>query len=105
MKQVMMIEDVEKYAAKPEEKVLTFSNQAIDDDTSILITILTDVLKPGIDFFRDCRVSSRDDLVKNAHWYAKYALRECQDTLQELGPWAACQVAGYLIKDLGKVCV
>ena len=97
-------ENVEKFAAKPVEEVLTFSNKAIDDDTNLLITILTDVLRPGIDFLRDCRVSSRGDL-KNAHWYAKFALRECQDTLQELGPWAACEVAGYLIKDLGIICV
>lgn len=96
-------EDVEKFAAKPKEEVLTFSNRAVDDDTNLLITILTDVLRPGIDFLGDCRVSARDVLVKNAHWYAKFALRECQDTLQELGPWAACQVAGYLIKDLGIV--
>lgn len=98
-------EDVEKFAAKPEEEVLTFSNRGVDEDTKLLITILTDVLRPGIEFLQDCRDSSRNALVKNAHWYAKFALRECLDTLKELGPWASCQVAGYLIKDLGKVCV
>lgn len=98
-------EDVEKFAAKPREEVLIFSDEAIDEDTILLITILSDVLKPGIDFLRDCRVSSKNDSLKNAHWYAKFALRECQDTLEELGPWAAYKVAGYLIKDLGKVCV
>lgn len=98
-------EDVEKFAAKPEEQVLTFSNLGVDEDTNLLITILTDVLRPGVDFLHDCRDSSRNATVKNAHWYAKFALRECLDTLDELGPWAAYQVAGYLIKDLGKVCV
>ena len=93
-------EEVEKFAAKPTEEVLTFSNET-DDDTTLLITILSDVLKPGIDFLCDCRVSRGNALSKNAHWYAKFALRECQDNLDELGPWAAYKVAGYLIKDLG----
>ena len=91
--------DVEKSAAKPTEEVLTFSNET-DDDTTLLITILGDVLKPGIEFLRECRVSSKDDSL-NAHSSAKSALRECQHTLDELGPWAAYKVAGYLIKDLG----
>ena len=96
-------EDVEKYAAKPKEQVLIYSNQNINEDITILIQILSDVLKPGIEFLRDCRVSSRDEMLKNAHWYAKFALRECEETLNELGPWAAHKVAGYLINDLGIV--
>ncbi|KAJ7383935.1 Endoribonuclease Dicer [Desmophyllum pertusum] len=92
--------DVEKFAAKPKEEVLICTNENIGDDTNKLVQKLRDVLKPGIDFLHDCRVSSNDS-VKNAHWFAKLALRECQGTLDELGPWAAYRVAGYLIKDLG----
>ena len=94
-------EDVEKFAAKPEEQVLTFSNRGVDEDTNLLITILTDLLRPGIEFLQDCQDSSRNAMVKDA----QFALGECLDTLDELGPWAAYLVAGYLIKDLGKVCV
>ena len=93
-------EDVEKYAAKPEELVLVYRSQSTDENVNILIQILSDVLKPGIGFLRDCRVSKIDE---NAHWYAKFALRECKETLDELGPWAAFKVAEYLIKDLGMV--
>ena len=93
-------EDVEKYAAKPEELVLVYKSQSTDENVNILIQILSDVLKPGIGFLRDCRVSKIDE---NAHWYAKYALRECNETLDQLGPWAAFKVAEYLIKDLGMV--
>ena len=93
-------EDVEKYAAKPEELVLVYKSESTDENVNILIQILSDVLKPGIGFLRDCRVSKIDE---NAHWYAKFALRECKETLDELGPWAAFKVAEYLIKDLGMV--
>ena len=93
-------EDVEKYAAKPKELVLIYPSQSTDENTNILIGKMSEVLKPGIRFLCDCRVSRIDE---NAHWYAKFALRECKETLDELGPWAAFKVAEYLIKDLGMV--
>ena len=93
-------EDVEKYAAKPKELVLIYPSQSTDENTNILIGKMSEVLKPGIRFLSDCRVSRIDE---NAHWYAKFALRECKETLDELGPWAAFKVAEYLIKDLGMV--
>ena len=94
-------EDVEKFAAKPKEEVLTFSNQAIDKDTDKLIAILTEVLKEGFDLLFAYPKLRGDVLLEKA----QSAFRDCQDILQELGPWAACKVAGYLIEDLGKVCV
>ena len=98
-------EEVEKFAAKPMEVVMTFSNNSIDEESSILIQILQEVLSPALEFLQDCRVPRDETLVWNAHWYAKFALRECYETLSELGPWAANRVAGYLIMDLGMVCV
>ena len=83
-------EEVEKFAAKPREKVKTFLNVTIDDNTSILIKKIQAVLSPGMQI---------------AHKYAKSALRNCHEVLLELGPWAANKVAEYLIKDLGMVCV
>ena len=97
-------EEVEKFAAKPREEVMTFSNATFDDNTSVLIQIIQDVLSPGMEFLSNCKVP-RAGLLWNALWYAKFALRECQETLLELGPWAANRVAEYLIQDLGMVCV
>ena len=97
-------EDIEKFAAKPKEEVMTFSNNSIDDDSNTLIQILQDVLTPGLEFLQQCRVP-KETALWNAHWYAKFALRECQETLSELGPWAANRVAKYLIEDLGMVCL
>ena len=90
-------EDVGKFAAKPMEEVLTFSNETNNDKTKLITTLSDEVLKSGINFLCDCRVSSRDESLKK---FAISALKECQDTLDELGPWAANEVAGYLIKDL-----
>ena len=97
-------EEIEKFAAKPMEVLLTFSNNSIDDDSNILIKILQEVLTPGLEFLQECKVK-KETALWNAHWYAKFALRECQEMLSELGPWAANRVAEYLIKDLGMVCV
>ncbi|XP_068760261.1 endoribonuclease Dicer-like isoform X2 [Montipora capricornis] len=94
-------EDIETFAANPMEEVVTFSNKSVDDDSNILIQILQDVLTPGLEFLQQCRVAKRT-AEWNAHWYAKFALRECQETLSELGPWAANRVAEYLIKDLDR---
>lgn len=94
-------EDVVRYAAKPEELILVYPSQSTDENVTTLIQILSDVLKPGISFLCDCRVSRQEN--ENAHWYAKFALRECKETLDELGPWAAFRVAQYLIDDLGMV--
>lgn len=97
-------EEVERFAAKPREEVLTYSNDDMMDDSRILIQKLQDVLAPGLDFLQDSRVS-REGPLWNALSYAKFALRECQETLGELGPWACNRVAGYLIKDLGMMHV
>lgn len=97
-------EEVARFAAKPREEVLTYSNYNMMDDSHILTQTLQDVLAPGLKFLEDCRVSRKGPL-GNAFWYAKFALRECQETLGELGPWACNRVAGYLIEDLGMMCV
>lgn len=93
-------EEVERFAARPSEEVVTYSNDDMTDDSHILIQILQRVLAPGLEFLLDCKVSRKDPLWK-AFSYAKFALRECQNTLGELGPWACNRVAGYLIKELG----
>ena len=92
-------ENVDKYAAKPKEEVLTFSENNTDEDTKKLIEILSKCLESGLD---NLGGFSRDEKSLKC---AKSALQECNDTLEELGPWAAYRVAGYLIKDLGIVCV
>lgn len=93
-------EDVGRFAARPSEQVMVFSHSRIDDDLNVFIQILQDVLDPGLTFLADCRVPRN----ANAHWCAKWALRECKQTLLELGPWAANRVAEYLINDLGRAC-
>ena len=96
-------EDIEKFAAKPREELMTFSNESIDDDSNVLIKILQEVLAPGLEFLKQCKPMAKETTLWNAHWYAKFALRECQQTLKELGPWAANRIAEYLIEDLGMV--
>ena len=97
-------QDEEVSSAKPREEVLTYSNDDIMDDSRISTQILQDVLLSGLEFLEGCRVS-REGPLWNAFSYAKFALRECQETLGELGPWACNRVAGYLIKDLGMMHV
>ena len=79
---------------------MVFSQHEIQDDLVVLISILQDVLDQGMDFLIDCRVA-RNGPLSDAHWYAKAVLRECKETLLELGPWAANNVAESLIRDLG----
>ena len=95
-------EEVERFAAKPREEVLTYSNDDMMDNLRILIRNLQYVLAPGLEFFQDYSVSRKQPLW-NMFSYAKSALVECQETLGELGPWACNRVAGYLIKDLGEI--
>ena len=84
-------EDVEKFASKPNEQIIAFSNADINNSTYILLQKLQVVLRPGV---QGKGPSSA------AHSFALSALKECQEILSELGPWAANKVAGYLIKDL-----
>lgn len=93
-------EEVDEFAARPKENVVVFSQHEIQDDLVVLISILQDVLDQGMDFLIDCRVA-RNGHLSDAHWYAKAVLRECKETLLELGPWAANNVAESLIRDLG----
>ncbi|XP_015776860.1 PREDICTED: endoribonuclease Dicer-like [Acropora digitifera] len=96
-------EEVDEFAARPKENVVVFSQHEIQDDLVVLISILQDVLDQGRDFLIDCRVA-RSGPLSDAHWYAKAVLRECKETLLELGPWAANNVAESLIRDLGRAC-
>ncbi|KAK2567376.1 Endoribonuclease Dicer [Acropora cervicornis] len=96
-------EEVDEFAARPKENVVVFSQHEIQDDLVVLISILQDVLDQGMDFLIDCRVA-RNGHLSDAHWYAKAVLRECKETLLELGPWAANNVAESLIRDLGRAC-
>ena len=84
-------EDVEKFASKPNEQIIAFSNADINNSTYILLQKLQVVLRPGV---QGKGPSSA------AHSFALSALKECQEILSELGDWAANKVAGYLIKDL-----
>ena len=88
-------EEVQKYATKPTERIVPYSNESIGEMAQILVPLLQSVLEPGLAFLVECRQ------VNNAHWLAKFALRRCQEILESLGPWAAHQVSGYLIQDLG----
>ena len=92
-------EDVEKFAAKPNEQIIQFSNANIDDSTVILLQKLQEVLRPEINYLGDYEVQG-NGLSLAAHSFALSALTECQEILSEIGPWAANKVAGYLIKDL-----
>ena len=101
-------EKIEKFAAKPKEEIMTFSKNCIDSNSVNLIEKLQEVLNSGLKFLQKWRVPDDKGPLRNAQWYSKSALRhlkECQETLSEMGPWAADRVAGYLIKDLGMVCV
>ena len=91
--------DVEKYATKPEEVIITYSMEVVDEMVNILIQLLTGELAKGLEFLDDCRAAN--DRIKEALWLAKYALRECNDVLDGLGPQATYQVADYLTQDLG----
>ena len=96
-------EDVGKFASKPNEQIIQFSNANFDDSTIILLQKLQDVLRPEINYLGDYEVRG-NGLSLAAHSFALSALTECQEILSEMGPWAANKVAGYLIKDLqGKV--
>ena len=96
-------EDVEKFAAKPNEQIIQFSNANIDVSTVILLQKLQEVLRPEINYLGDYEVQG-NGVSLAAHSFALSALTECQEILSEMGPWAANKVAGYLIKDLqGKV--
>ncbi|CAH3192487.1 unnamed protein product, partial [Porites evermanni] len=96
-------EEVGRFAAKPKEMVIKFSNAtSIEDSTNVLLQILQDILNPGREFLGDFLINKEDhdSSLQKALKFAKRALRECQETLKELGPWAANKVAGCLIKDL-----
>ncbi|XP_068738102.1 endoribonuclease Dicer-like [Montipora capricornis] len=73
-------EEIEKFAAKPKEEVVTFSNNRIDNDLDILVKRLQEVLRPGIDLLPE--------------------LKDCEEALLELGPWAANRLAECLVKGL-----
>ena len=70
-------DEIEKYAAKPREEVVTFSNDSIRND---LVENLQEVLRPGIDLLPE--------------------LKDCEEALLELGPWAANRLAECFVKDL-----
>ena len=74
-------EEIEKFAAKPTEEVVTFSNNSIDNDLDILVKRLQEVITPGIDLLPE--------------------LKDCEEALLELGPWAANRLAECLVKGLG----
>ena len=96
-------EEVGRFAAKPKEMVIKFSNaSSIEDSTNVLLQILQDILNPGREFLGDFLINKEDhdSSLQKALKFAKRALRECQENLKELGPWAANKVAGCLIKDL-----
>ena len=96
-------EDVGKFASKPNEQIIQFSNANFDNSTVILLQKLQEVLRPGMNYLRDYEVQG-DGPSWDAQSFALSALTECQEILSEMGPWAANKVAGYLIKDLqGKV--
>ena len=96
-------EDVGKFASKPNEQIIQFSNANFDNSTVILLQKLQEVLRPGMNYLRDYEVQG-DGPSWDAQSFALSALTECQEILAEMGPWAANKVAGYLIKDLqGKV--
>ena len=94
-------EEIVKYGAKPFEDIVTYSkNSAIlEEDDELLSETLKSSLTQALEFLNDCRIP--DVRLKNAHQSVKSAVRECLDTLKDIGPWSAYQVAGYLVRDLG----
>lgn len=93
-------DEIEKFGAKPLEEIVVYNRQMIivEEDES-LSEILKGSLLPALEFLGDCRVSN--DRLKSVYKGTKSVLRECLDTLNEIGPWSANQVAGYLLRDLG----
>ena len=87
--------EVERFAARPREEVVTFPPGGINDDLNILKKSLQDVLDQGLHFLNDCQ--EPQEALLNAQW----VLKECKEILSELGPWAANKAAESLIKDLG----
>ena len=86
-------EEVLKYATKPTEKIIHYSNESIEETAKDLVHLLNKrVIKPGLALLEECRISNEE--VKNG-------LQQCQEILESLGPWSAHQVSGYLIQDLG----
>ena len=73
-------DEIEKFAAKPREKVVTFSNNRIDNDLNILVKNLQEVVRSGIGLLPE--------------------LKDCEEALLELGPWAADRLAEYFVKGL-----
>ena len=75
---------------------------SVQADHGVLSLLL---LNPGREFLCEFLISKEDhdSSLQKALKFAKRALRECQETLKELGPWAANKVAGCLIKDLAGI--
>lgn len=93
-------EEIGKYGAKPVEEIISYNKQdTIVEDDAILSDTLKNPLAQALEFLEDCKVP--DERLKRVYKDTKSALRECLDTLNEIGPYSAYQVAGYLINDLG----
>ena len=94
-------EEVEMFATKPAEEIACFNQKCITEVNALLIQMLGDVLKPGLEFLNDCRLQYSTEPLKNTHGFAKFTLRECKETLESLGPWAAYRMTEYVIRDIG----
>ena len=74
-------DEIEKFAAKPREEVVTFSNNRINNhDLNILVKNLQAVVRSGIDLLSE--------------------LKDFEEALLELGPWAANRLAEHFVKGL-----
>ena len=97
---------VEKYGAKPDEimKIYSSSNELdavamyLEYEFSLVLLPLEQFLD-NIKILKDARGSQ--DIIKKELDIAKSAVRDCKSALEEIGVWAAHQVALMLVEDLG----
>jgi ERCC4-related helicase len=96
---------VEKYGAKPEVIMRTYSTNHLDHVAVYLEDEFRFVLDPLDAFLKDIKVlkdaSGSGEAIKRELVVAKGAVRECLSALEDIGIWAANEVSVMLVDDLG----
>ena len=97
---------VEKYGAKPDEIMKTYSSSNEMDAVAMYLEYeFYSVLNPLQQFLCDIKIlkdaRGSQDIIKKELDIARSAVRDCKSALEEIGVWAAHQVALMLVEDLG----